>query len=140
MFITEEDYRVVIGEAALKVVSQTSADIRATATAEAIEEISGYLRPTYDTARIFAAEGSDRNRLLVMYTADIALYHMTASQPQKMGSEVRRERYERAIHWLEGVQAGRIVPDLPLLSASDDGSTASGTLIYHAQPPLRHNW
>lgn len=141
MFITEEDYRVVIGEAALKVVCQTSADIRATAEDEAIEEISGYLRPTYDTARIFAAEGADRNRLLVMYTADIALYHMTASQPQKMGSEVRRERYERAIHWLEGVQAGRIVPDLPLLSATDgDGSTASGTLIYHAQPPLRHNW
>ena len=46
MFITEEDYKVVIGDAALKVVSQTSTEIRANAEAEAMEEISGYLRPT----------------------------------------------------------------------------------------------
>ena len=41
MFVTDEDYRVVIGEAALKVVSQTSADIRAGAEREAMEEIAG---------------------------------------------------------------------------------------------------
>ena len=40
MFITDEDYRVVIGEAALKTVSQTSAKNRANAESEAQEEIS----------------------------------------------------------------------------------------------------
>lgn len=139
MFITEEDYRVVIGEAALKTVSQASADIRSAAEAEAIEEMSGYLRPTYDTERIFAAEGAERSRLMVMYAADIALYHMVSAMPQKMGSEVRRERYERAIKWLEGVQAGKIVPDLPL-TEDEDGLPSGGTLICHSQPPLRHNW
>lgn len=139
MFVTEEDYRVVIGEAALKTISQASAEIRSAAEAEAIEEMSGYLRPTYDTERIFKAEGEERSRLMVMHAADIALYHMVSAMPQKMGSEVRRERYERAIRWLEGVQAGKIVPDLP--RAEGDGDTPSGgTLIYHSQPPLRHNW
>lgn len=139
MFITEEDYKVVIGDAALKVVSQTSTEIRANAEAEATEEISGYLRPIYDTDKIFRAEADERNRLVVMYTCDIALYHMVSAMPQKMGSEVRKERYERAIKWLEGVQSGKIIPDLPL-ATNEDGEPSGGMLIYHSQKPLRHNW
>lgn len=138
MFISNDDYRVVIGDAALKVISQSSAENIANAEAEAMEEISGYLRPVYDTDAVFSASGDERNRLIVMYTADIVLYHLTASQPQKMGSEIRKERYERAIKWLEGVQAGRIVPDLPLM-VSEDGSSGFGT-SFHSSPKLRHDW
>lgn len=138
MFISTEDYRVVIGDAALKVISQSSPENIANAEAEAREEISGYLRPVYDTDAVFSASGEERNRLIVMYTADIVLYHLTASQPQKMGSEIRKERYERAIKWLEGVQAGRIVPDLPLM-VSEDGSSGFGT-SFHSSPKLRHDW
>lgn len=139
MFITKQDYKVVIGDAALKVVSQTSAEVRANAESEAQEEIASYLRPKYDCSAIFAAEGDDRNRLIVMYTADIALYHMVSAMPQKMGSEVRKERYDRAIKWLEGVQAGKIVPDLPL-SFADDGSPVGSGIVYGSEKPLRHNW
>lgn len=138
MFIDSEDYRVVIGEAALKVISQSSPENIANAEAEAMEEIAGYLRPVYDTDAVFLASGNDRNRLIVMYTADIVLYHLTASQPQKMGSEIRKERYDRAIKWLEGVQAGKIIPDLPL-KVSEDGSSGFGT-SFHSSPKLRHDW
>ncbi len=139
MFITDEDYRVVIGESALKVVSQTSPENRANAEAEAMEEIASYLRPVYDTGLTFSAEGAVRNRLIVMYTCDIALYHMVSSQPQKMGYEIRKERYERAIKWLEGVQAGKIIPDLPAVTDSD-GTAVGGGLKWQSQKPLRHNW
>lgn len=139
MFITEEDYRVVVGEQALKVISQTSAENRTSAELEAREEISGYLRPKYDCEAVFSAEGDGRNRLVVMYTCDIALYHMSASQPQKMGAEIREERYKRAIEWLEGVQAGKIIPDLPL-AVDEDGEPNGGMFTYSSQPPLRHNW
>ena len=122
MFITDEDYRVVIGEQALKVVSQVSEKNRVNAETEAVEEIAGYLRPKYDTAAVLSASGSDRNRLVVMYACDIAIYHMSASAPQKMGMEIRKERYERAVKWLEGVQAGKIVPDLPL-AIDENGDT-----------------
>lgn len=138
MFIDNEDYKVVIGDAAFKTVSQSSPKNVANAEVEAIEEISGYLRPVYDTGAIFAASGDARNRLIVMYTADIALYHLTSSQPQKMGSEIRKERYERAIKWLEGVQAGGIIPDLPLAS-TNDGSAGFGT-SYNSSPKNRHDW
>ena len=137
MFLNEIDYAVVIGEDSLKVISRASAENRANAELEAIEEISGYLRPVYDCKAIFSAEGDARNRLIVMYTADIALYHLVASLPQRMGSEIRKERYDRAIKWLEGVQAGKIVPDLP--AAVFDEATAFGT-SFRSAPKLNHDW
>lgn len=140
MFVTDEDYRVVIGEMALKVVSQTSPEIRAGAEREAMEEIAGYLRPVYDTEATFKAEGDHRNQLIVMYACDIALYHMTAAMPQKMGSEIRKERYERAIKWLEGVQAGKIIPALPVATDTATGEPSGTGVVWHSQKPLRHNW
>lgn len=133
MFLTKEDYRVVAGETALKTISQLSEENVARAEAEAVAEISSYLRPAYDTDAVFGAEGTDRNALIVMYTADVALYHMAASLPGRMGIEIRKERYERALKWLEGVQAGTIVPDLP--EAED-----SQPIMYSSQKKLRHNW
>lgn len=138
MFIQEEDYRVVIGEQALKVISQVTPENHENAESEAIEEISGYLRPKYDVDAIFAAEGSDRNKLIVMYAVDCALYHMAASLPQKMGMEIRKERYERAIKWLEAVQSGKIVPDLP--AATDDDGQDIGSMSYGCQRKLRNGW
>ena len=106
MFVTDEDYRVVIGEAALKVVSQTSVDIRAGAEREAMEEIAGYLRPVYDTEAAFKAEGDN----------------------------------ERAIKWLEGVQAGKIIPALPVATDAATGEPSGTGVVWHSQKPLRHNW
>ena len=118
MFIAEDDYKVVIGDTAMKVVSQASAENRANAEREAQEEISGYLRPKYDCDAVFAAEGE---------------------MPQKMGSDIRKERYERAIKWLEGVQSGKIVPDLPLM-LDDNGEMVGSSIVYGCQRKLRHNW
>ena len=139
MFITNEDYKVVIGEQALKVVSQVSYVNRINAEKEAVEEISGYLRPKYDTKAIFEATEYDRNKLIVMYACDIALYHMTASAPQKMGMEIRKERYERAVKWLEGVQVGKIIPDLPL-ATDEEGNPVGVPMVFGCQKKLRHNW
>ena len=139
MFVTDQDYKIVIGEQALKVVSQISEENRANAETEAIEEVAGYLRPKYDTTTVFSAAGTQRNKLVVMYTCDIAIYHMTASTPQKMGMEIRKERYERAIKWLEGVQAGKIVPDLPL-AIGENGEPIGIPMVYGCQKKLKHNW
>ena len=139
MFVTDQDYKVVIGEQALKVVSQISAENRANAETEAVEEIAGYLRPKYDAGAVFSASGTQRNKLVVMYTCDIAIYHMTASTPQKMGMEIRKERYERAVKWLEGVQAGKIVPDLPL-AIDENGDTIGLPMKYGSQKKQRYNW
>ena len=49
----------------------------------------------------------------------MALYHLSAWLPNKMGHEIRKERYELALKWLEGVQAGKIIPDLPTVTGED---------------------
>lgn len=139
MFVQDEDYRVVIGEQALKVVSQTSSEIRDNAELQAMEEISGYLRPVYDTTAVFATQGAERNRQIVMYTCDIALYNMASSVSGRMGMDIRKERYERAIEWLEGVSKGQIVPNLPLCMG-EDGSPTGGVICYGSEKKLRNNW
>lgn len=138
-FINDIDYSVVVGEQAMRVITQASASVRIAAESEAIEEIASYLRPKYDTDNIFSAQGELRNRLIVMYTCDIALYHMTASVPQKMGSEVREKRYKDAIKWLEGVAEGKIVPNLPL-ATDGDGNPTGFAVVAGSQPPLNHSW
>ena len=129
MFITDEDYTVVIGPDALKILSQASPENRRNAEMRAIEEISGYLRPVYDCNRTFATVGEDRNAYLVMITVDIALYHMTASLPGKMGLDIRKPRYEQAIEWLKSVQNGTVTPDLPLIESADGSESFSGKIL-----------
>ena len=80
-----------------------------------------------------------RDAIIVTYVCDIALYHMIAAMPQKMGSEIRKERYERAIKWLEGVQAGKIIPDLPI-KTDQQGNPENQGITFSSQPKLRHNW
>lgn len=139
MFVTEEDYKVVVGDSSLKTISQVSDTNRENAECEAVEEISGYLRPKYDCDAIFAAVGEERNRLIVMYTCDIALYHMSASLPQKMGTEIREERYKRAIEWLQGVQSGKIVPDLAL-ALDENGDPAAMPVRYGCERKQNNIW
>lgn len=139
MFIQEIDYKVVIGETALKVVTQADQETRGNAELEAVEEISGYLRPKYDCKAIFEAEGENRNRQILMYACDIALYHMAASLPNKMGMDIRKERYERAIEWLKQVQAGIVIPDLPE-ATTDSGESAAPSIRYGSKPCVDNSY
>ena len=103
MFLTEEDY-IVASNTALNVLQQCSEEKRETAERMAIEEVSGYLRSRYDVKKIFAASGSERNNIIVLRTCDVSLYHLSAWL---------------ALKWLEGVQAGKIIPDLPTVTGED---------------------
>lgn len=140
MFVKTEDYKVVIGEPALAVLTRIDPATLSNAEAEAREEISSYLRPKYDCSAIFAAEGAARNPLIVMYTVDIALYHLSASTQQRMGAEVRKERYERATKWLEGVARGMILPDLPLAGGSGTDGSSPSSFSYGCQKKQTNNW
>jgi len=77
----------------------------------AIEEMRCYLDKFYDCDAIFGASGTARNQLVLMMALDIAIYHIFCQHnPYKM-SEIRKERYERAVKWLEAVAAAKITID-----------------------------
>lgn len=126
-FLTESDYTAVVDAATLDVIRQSSAANMARAERYAVEEISSYLRSRYDAAAAFAATGDDRNGQLVMIACDVALYHLVSWLPKRIGFEIRQLRYERAVAWLESVQAGKASPDLPPL-VNDSGQDVGGAI------------
>ena len=139
-FLTEEDYRVVIGERALQTISQTKDDIRHNAELEAIEEVASYLMTRFDTRLIFSRRGKERNKLIVMRTVDVALYHLSAAMPGKLGSEIRQERYERAIRWLKEVAQGTITPNLPKLMGDETETAAAAAFMLDAENGDHNAW
>ncbi len=139
-FLEYADYRVVAGEAAFRSITQSQPEVVDQAELEAIEEVCGYLRPKYDVEAVFSARGEDRNARVVMVTVDVALYHMVASQPQRMGYEIRETRYKRAVEWLEDVSSGKVVPDLPLAGGADASAPDGGELTWGARWKRGNEW
>ena len=71
----------------------------------------GYLNARYDADAIFNAEGAARNELVLMMAVDIAVYHLfSIHNPQKM-SQIRKDRYDRAMEWLKQVATFKITID-----------------------------
>ena len=69
----------------------------------AIAEMRCYLGKRYDCNKIFAATGENRNQLVLMMVIDMAVYHIFCiHNPQKL-SQVRKDRYERAVEWMKAV-------------------------------------
>ena len=139
MFLTEEDY-IMASDTALKVLQQSSEEKRERAERMAIEEVSGYLRSRYDAKKVFAATGSERNDLIVMRTCDVALYHLSSWLPNRMGHDIRLERYELALKWLEGVQAGKITPDLPTMTGEGGEEDINNPMKWGSEKKNTYIW
>ena len=77
----------------------------------AIAEMRCYLSKRYDCNKIFAATGDNRNQLVLMMALDIAIYHIFSIHNPRNMSQIRVDRYERAVEWLKGVRKGDISVD-----------------------------
>lgn len=102
MFLNNLDYQVMIGQRAF----------RASFSKGPAGPGEYGLVQVACTRQTSQAPAGARNMQIVMFLCDITLYHLASWLPQKMGYEVREIRYRRAIEWLQGVQSGKIVPDL----------------------------
>ena len=141
MFLTTAELKSVLYEYQLDEITESSADIPLMAIAAAVEEMKSYLSPTgqvrwrdgrprYDVGAIFGATGSERNGLILELCKSIALYYVCRLANVDIIQERVKERYDRAIDWLEkvagvGKYAGSpsIGPDLPVLPPTGDEST-----------------
>lgn len=130
MFLTVDDYRVVCSEADLDIITQSSEDTRRRAERIAMDEVAGYVRSRYDIDTAYAAEGEERNSLLVQVTVDISLYYLSKWLPQYMGSEVRVELYDLAIARLKDIQKGVFSPDLPQYAPENENAAGAQPMIY----------
>lgn len=110
-FITLEDYDASIHSEILSRLTRDDDAIVEICEDRAIAEMRGYLSARYDIDAIFSAEGAARNQLILMMAIDIAVYHLhSIHNPQKM-SQIRKDRYERAVEWLKQVAGFKITID-----------------------------
>lgn len=78
---------------------------------QAIAEMRSYMNKAYDVDKIFGAQGKERHPLILAMAKDIAIYHIFCiHNPYKM-SQVRKDRYDRAVDWLKGVAKGELTID-----------------------------
>ena len=96
----------------------------------AVAEMRCYLSRRYDCNKIFSATGAERNQLVLMMVIDIAVYHIFCiHNPQKL-SQVRKDRYERAVEWMKAVAAEEIsIEGAPLLPPEERSQNSPFRII-----------
>lgn len=139
MFITTEDY-IQIGEEALDIIKQSAGGNSDTAQERAISIVSSYLRGRYDVDKTFAAEGVEREQVLVGLVIDIALYLMAKSLPNKMGLDTRKQSYDEAISFLKDVQKGNTVLDIPTITGPDGEEDYGNPISFDCGIRNKYDW
>ena len=110
-FINIDDYDASIHNEILGSLTRYDSSLLEICEDRAISEMRCYLSGRYDCDALFSAEGQDRHQLVLMMALDIAIYHIfSIHNPVKL-SQLRKDRYERAIEWLKAVAAGTISID-----------------------------
>jgi len=124
-FLTKDELNTHLYGELVDAVTRNDDTIIESAIDGAISEAKGYLGK-YDVTAIFAATGSNRNQLLLIFVKDIAVWHFINLANPGIDYESKQDRYNAAVRWLKGVQRGEISPDLPL----DESTDQPGVIIY----------
>lgn len=115
-FVQLSDYDASIHREILDALTRDDASVVEICEDRAIAEMRCYLSGRYDCDRLFSASGDQRNQLVLMMVIDIAVYHIFCiHNPQKL-SQIRKDRYERAVEWMKAVAKAAIsIEGAPLL-------------------------
>lgn len=107
------DILTVIDQATLNTVTGNDNTLLDRVEQQAIDEMSGYIDVRYDASKVFSNRSSI-SPAVKMYLIDIILYHLHSRISPDHIPELRKERYQSAVNWLEKIADGFINPDLPL--------------------------
>lgn len=130
-FIDLTDYDASIHAEILNAITREDNNIIEVAEKRAIEEMKGYLKARYDVDSIFSTNGNNRNPVILMMAIDIAIYHLHCIHNPRKLTQLRQERYDRAIEWLKQVNRGQVNPTgLPVLTPQ----TTKGYVRYNSNP------
>lgn len=127
MYITKEELKSVAYSYQIDQIVEDDNSIIEMAILSAEEEIKSYLSNRYDIDSAFALTGNDRNALLVELTKDIALWQIVKLASVDMLYERAKERYDRAIAYLDKILNGHV--SLNLQQAQDNHGNTIGSPI-----------
>ncbi len=137
-FINIEDYEASIHQEILDALLRDDDTLVEIIEDRAIAEMRGYLSRRYDVDAIFGATGDDRNQLILMMALDIAIYHIFCIHNPRKLSQMRKDRYERAIKWLEAVKDEEISIDGAPLRPEEERAASSTFLIRSNRKRTNH--
>jgi hypothetical protein len=124
MFVNKSDYPQSIHIDILDALTREDDSILPIIEERNISLMKGCLEGRYDTEKIFQREGEERNRLILSFLLDLVIYDIFSIHNPKNLSQVRKDRYDRAIEWLKNAQKGNVtISDAP---RREDEETASG--------------
>lgn len=125
-FVNIEDYDASVHREILDALVRDDQSLVEICEDRAIAEMRCYLSKRYDCDAIFSASGEDRSQLILMMVIDIAVYHIFCiHNPQKL-SQIRKDRYERAVEWMRAVADEEIsIEGVPVLPEDERASKAS---------------
>lgn len=137
-FIEIADYDATLHREILDSLVRDDATLIEVCEDRAIAQMRGYMSRIYDCDKVFSARGGNRNQLVMMFAIDIAIYHIFCIHNPHNMSQIRVDRYERAVEWLKGVQKGVVEVDgLPAAPARDEDAS---TPYLISSEPKRHNF
>lgn len=136
-FIKDSDYDASIHREILTSLTRDDDAVIEICEDRAIAEMRCYLSSRYDCNAIFSATDETRHPLILMMAIDIAVYHIFCiHNPQKL-SQMRKDRYDRAIEWMKAVSKGSIIIEGAPSISSDNISAAP--MFNMSSNPKRHN-
>ncbi len=138
MFIQAQELKSVIYNHQLQQIVDGDDTIVEMGISAAEQETKSYLSVTYDCDRIFSATGTDRNALIIELVKDIALYKIIRLANVDIIYEHAKERYDRAIEYLDRVASGKLAPNLPL-KTSENGTTQTRFHVV-SNPKFKHSF
>ncbi len=138
-FITIKDYDATLHREILDSLVREDEALIEVCEDRAIAEMRSYMSQVYDCDKIFAARDAERNQLVMMFAIDIAVYHIFCIHNPHNMSQIRIDRYDRAVEWLKGIQKGTIrVDGLPAAETPQGEAPATPYLI--SSNPKQHNF
>lgn len=131
MFIENTDMPSSMYGYQMEQITEGNDDIIDIAMAAAEEEIRSYLtgnnmrewqdgRLQYDVDAILAAEGAERNSLILRHAVTIAKWYIVELCNADIIYEQARERYDRSVKWLTQLSKGEVsLSSLPQLNVEE---------------------
>ena len=92
-----------------------------------------------------AIDLAQREPIVLLYTKDVAVWHYIQLCNPNVDLELRRERYEKAIEFMDKVQRGRLTLNLPYPAPATDplnGATIpnESLITWGSFPPRRNHF
>lgn len=130
-FLTDNDFKDQVKDDILAtLVNNNAALLRTNAEQKAEAQMRSRLASQYDVNAIFAASGVARNSEIIMYYIDMVLYHLHSRMNPGQVPQLRIDRYNEALTWLDKMASGEYKASLPVVDADSDGVNDNAIVKY----------